>query len=290
MQQLLPTSARQKLAIARNFSKAASTYDQAAIIQQEVGQRLLERLELIKLSPTTILDLGSGTGFFSQALSKKYPDAIVLNTDISEGMINFAKQVRHSPKQFHLCADGDYLPIKSHSIDFFFSNCALSWFFLPRTVFKEIRRLLKPEGLLLFSTFGPDTLQELKACFNMLDDKEHINPFIDMHDIGDMLLQEGLLGPVMDMEHITLAYKDIQTLINDLKLTGARFVNNLPSNSRGLFTPRYFQKLLSLYARHFQDADQKFSATFEVIYGHAWAGQSPIPESRKIAFTLEDEI
>ena len=164
MQHPLPTMLQQKLAIARNFSKAAPTYDEAAVLQQEIGQRLLERLELIKLFPTTILDLGSGTGFFSQALSQKYPKAIVLNADIAEGMINVAKHTRYSSAQFYVCADGDHLPIKSQSIDFVFSNCALHWFFAPQTVFNEIHRVLKPEGLLLFSTFGPDTLKELKAC------------------------------------------------------------------------------------------------------------------------------
>ena len=109
-----------------------------------------------------------------------------------------------------------------------------------------------------------------------------------MHDIGDMLLQEGLVGPVMDMENLTLTYKDAKTLIQDLKLTGARYVNNLPTNPRGLFTPRYFDRLFSQYTTNFQDITQKLPATFEIIYGHAWSGQHSITESREISITLEE--
>jgi malonyl-CoA O-methyltransferase len=286
MQQSVSTTSQYKLAIARNFSRAAHTYDQAALLQQEIGHRLLERLRIIKFSPTTILDLGSGTGVFSKALSQNYPTAIVLNADIAEGMVNFAKRTYHAVDQRYLCADGDYLPIKSQSIDLVFSNCVLHWFLTPQTVFKEIHRVLKPEGLLLFSTFGPDTLKELKACFKMLDGTEHVNTFIDMHDIGDLILQEALLDPVMDMETITLTYKSLADLLQDLKRTGSHYVHRSRIKRQGLFTRARFNQLFTAYEKY-KDKAQKLPATFEVIYGHAWTNQYAIDQDRKIALTLE---
>jgi len=284
MQQPIPTNLKQKLAIAQNFSKVAAAYDEAAVLQQEIGRRLLERLDLIKFSPSTILDLGSGTGFFSKALSQKYSRAIVLNADIAEGMVNFAKHNHPTLEQFFLCADGDYLPIKSQSVDFVFSNCALHWFFSPQSIFKEIHRILKPEGLLLFSTLGPDTLKELRMCFKILENKEAENPFIDMHDIGDMLLQEGLIDPVMDMENITLTYKNIKELLNDLKLTGS---NHLHTLSYDPITPDCFNRLSTLYEKY-KNVEQRLPATFEVIYGHAWRSEYAITEDcRRIPLTLE---
>ncbi len=277
MQKSSPIPYEYKLTIARNFSQAANTYDQASVLQKEVGSRLLERLDLIRLNPSTILDLGSGTGFTSKILSQKYPDAIVLNTDIAEGMVNFARLTNTSSNQYYLCGDGDYLPIKTHSVDFVFSNCALQWFFMPQMVFKEIHRVLKPEGLLLFSTFGPDTLKELRESLATLGSEEQADPFIDMHNIGDMLLQEKLLDPVMDMEKITLTYKNIIELIRDLKLTGSHYVD-IPSN---------FNQLLKCYEKY-QDPKQRLPATFEVIYGHAWSSKTSMFHCQAIPLIIEE--
>jgi len=277
---------KQKLKIARNFSRAASTYDQVSVLQQEVGLRLLERLDLIKLQPTTILDLGSGTGSLSKILSQKYPEAIVLNTDIATGMIHFAQMTHASDNQRYLCGDGDDLPIKTHSIDFAFSNCALHWFLTPETVFKEIDRILKPKGLFLFSTFGPDTLKELRQCFKMLDQEGSVNLFIDMHHMGDMLLQEKFLDPVMDMEIITLTYKNAIELIRDLKLTGSHTVNTPKTKPQGLLTASRLNQFLKCYEKD-RNAEQRLPATFEVIYGHAWSGKSSTIHNQTIPCTVE---
>jgi malonyl-CoA O-methyltransferase len=264
-----------KSAIARSFSRAANTYDQVALLQKEIGWRLLERLELIKLAPSKILDLGGGTGFFSQQLSQKYPTAQIINCDLAEGMVAFSKDLycNQQDKISFLCADGDYLPLSNQSVDFVFSNCALQWFFDPVGVFQEIRRVLKPEGLLLFATFGQDTLKELRHSYSKIDDQDHVNLFLDMHDLGDILLQQQFQDPVMDMEIILLTYKTINGLIHDLKLTGAHHVNSAKT-SAGLSPKSTFNKLSENY-EPYRTAEGVLPATFEIVYGHAWRTGGP---------------
>lgn len=258
-----------KSAIARSFSRAASTYDQVAVLQREIGHRLLERLELIKLDPNYILDLGGGTGFFSRALNVHYPKANIINSDIAEGMVAFAQKLdaRSNTLQSFVCADGEYLPFQNQTMDFVFSNCTLQWFLSPEMVLQEIYRILKPNGLLLFSTFGPDTLKELRSSFAKLDAFNHVNTFIDMHTIGDLLLHLGFQDPVMDMEMITLTYQNINGLLRDLKLMGAQHVNT--SDRRGLSTKKNFDKLSNCYEAYRNEEDV-LPATFEIVYGLAW--------------------
>ena len=256
-----------KQQIARNFSRAAATYNQTAILQQEVGSRLLERLDLIKIDPKIILDMGSGTGFHVEALAKRYPTADILQLDIAKGMIDFSKESLPSAKQHYVCADGDYCPLKNHSIDFVFSNCALQWFFDPQFVLAEMRRILKPGGLLLFSTYGPDTLKELRDSYAAFDAGDFVNTFLDMHDIGDLCLHADYSDPVMDMETLTLTYKDVITLLKDLKFMGSQTIHG--AKPRGLATEGRFARLQKAYELHLTSS-LTLPATFEIIYGHAW--------------------
>jgi len=258
---------RCKLAIARNFSRAANTYDEVAILQQEIGLRLLDRLELINIKPRSILDIGAGTGFTTKSLTHKYPEAQIFNLDIAEGALSFGKQKRSSNTQHYICADAELCPIKSQSIDLIFSNCALHWFLNPEFIFKEMHRILKPEGLLFFSTFGPDTLIELRQSFALVDQKNHVNHFIDMHHIGDILLAIGLQDPVMDMELLTLTYKNLGGLIRDLKFSGENFV--FAEEPQGLSSKTTLEKLHSAY-ENYRNKENLLPATFEVVYGHAW--------------------
>lgn len=292
-----------KSAIARSFSRAAKTYDQVALLQQEIGNRLLERLDFIKFNPQTILDLGGGTGFFNKALLEKYPQANIIFCDIAEGMVQYAKEMNSPLKNnknlngetsapnsvtdnpvTYICADGDFLPIQNQSIDFVFSNCALQWFPDLSFVFQEIQRILKPSGLLLFSTFGIDTLMELRASFAQIDLHPHVNTFFDMHDIGDQLLEQGFQDPVMDMEKIILTYQNIKGLLLDLKLTGAHTVVSKIiqaeltgfTESRGLtgLSPKTTFKRLAEYYEHYRQPDGLLPATFEIVYGLAWGDAS----------------
>jgi malonyl-CoA O-methyltransferase len=259
-------------AIARKLKRATTTYDSAAIIQQEIESRLLERLDFIKLEPKRILNLGSKTGTGSNALLKKYPQAQIINLEITEEMLNFSKTNFPSAQYSYLCADTMHLPLKNQSIDFVFSNCAVHGFLESQYLFKEIQRILKPEGLFLFSSLGPDTLQELRASFAMIDQYEHVYPFMDMHDIGDRLLHTPFGDPVMDREILKLHYHSVEELLQDLKLTGSQYIQS--SQNRGLGPKNTVEKLKSAYEQY-RNADNLLAATFEVIYGHAWA----IPES-----------
>lgn len=258
-----------KSKIAHNFNRAASTYDKAAFLQKEIGYRLLEHLHLIKINPLIILDLGSGTGFFANILAQIYPHAHIINLDIAQSMVSYAKQNQRSSTQAYLCADGDACPFKSRSIDLVFSNCTLHWFLDPKAIFKEIHRILKPNGLFLFSTLGPDTLRELRYSFTCIDDHPHVNTFLDMHDIGDMLLQTAFLDPVMYKENIMLTYQNVITLLHDLKLSGSQSVYPL-SPTKGLSTKKTFDKLQIAYDTY-RSLEGTLPATFEVLYGQGWA-------------------
>jgi malonyl-CoA O-methyltransferase len=255
--------------IARSFSLAAKSYDKHAIIQQEVGFRLLERLDLLNEKPKTILDVGAGTGFFARRLQQKFPKACVLGADLAFGMSEFsAKQscwVPFGKKPGFFTADAEFLPIKTGSIDLIFSNFTLQWCFNLKAALAEFKRVLSPTGTLLFTTLGPNTLTELRQSFAAADDSWHVNPFSDMHDIGDILLNLQFQDPVIDMEMLTLTYPDLMSLFADLKLTGA---TNLNAYRRpGLTSPRTFAKMNAAYDNFKQG--NVYPASFEVIYGHA---------------------
>lgn len=273
-----PAFSINKRVIADNFGRAAKTYEQAAILQKEVGNRLLDRLEFIKINPLNIVDLGCGTGYLAKKLSQHFPTAYIVNLDIAFEMVRQAKNKLSRPyaalPYACLCADAENLPFENNSVDFVFSNCTFQWFPDPALLFQEIIRILKPNGLLLFSTFGPDTLQELRTAFQNIDPEPHVNTFMDMHDLGDILLATQFEDPVVDKEIITVTYPDIYTLMRDLKQTGANTVHrasNLNSGKNGLSPKGYWEKLKNCY-EHYR-ASGVLPATFEVVYGHAWKGE-----------------
>ena len=259
---------RDKLRVRRNFSRAARSYDQVAVLQQTVGARLLERLDVITLQPARILDLGSGTGRFAAQLAQRYAAARVLQLDLSPAMLrqsatNSAGAARHTL----LCADAENLPVADACVDFVFSNLMLQWATQLDQTLQESRRILRPGGLLLFSTFGPDSLRELRASWAGVDDHVHVNAFTDMHDVGDGLLRAGFVAPVMETETFTLVYKDGLALLRELKALGAGNAN--AGRRKSLTGKRNLQAMLAAYQRHY-GADG-LPATFEAIYGHAWA-------------------
>ena len=265
-----------KTMMRRAFSRAAVAYDATAVLQREVCTRMLERLEYIKLKPLHLLDAGSGTGWGGRQLAEKYPAAQVISLDIAIGMLQTA-QSRSSwwqklfggVKQLPVCGDVEALPLASNSIELVWSNLAVQWCNdLPAT-FVELHRVLKVEGLLMFSTFGPDTLKELRQAFNGVDEHSHLNRFADMHDIGDMLVQAGFAEPVMDMEYLTLTYDDVRGVLQDLKAIGAH--NATAGRGQGLMGKNAWSRLLENYEKLRRDG--KLPATYEVVYGHAWKPQ-----------------
>lgn len=263
-----------KAQMRRHFDRAAKNYDAAAILQREVGQRLYERLDYTTIQPKTVLDLGCGTGFLTQRLLKQYPKAELIALDIA---VNMLKETQKCGGWFRkpklICADAEALPLKNASVDLIISNLMLQWCNDLPASFAEMRRVLKPNGMVLFSSFGTDTLKELRASWQAVDQYTHTSTFADMHDVGDALMQAGFAQPVMDMDMITMTYHSVRELMQDLKQIGA---NNAHHSQRKSLTGK--QRLLAFeqaYQRY-QQADGLYPATYEVIYGHAWADDLPV--------------
>jgi len=255
----------------RTFGRAASSYDAAAVLQHETGRRMLDRLDYVKLQPQRILDIGCGTGVASEALLRRYPKAELLALDFALPMLERTrKRGRWLRRPRCLCADLDHLPLASQSVDLIYSNAAIQWSRDPAGAIAEMHRVLRPGGLLMFSSFGPDTLKELRHAWSEVDGFEHVHGFIDMHHYGDMLMSAGFADPVMDMEHMSLTYTDVNDLMRDLKAIGA--ANAAQGRPRGL-TGR--QRLLALGRAYeqFRDPDGRLPASYEVVYGHAWGAQ-----------------
>ena len=265
------------LQVRRNFARAAAVYDDVAVLQREIGRRMLERLDDIKAAPARILDLGCGTGAALTALAERYPKAQVVGLDASEAMLRAGRGPRSRWRWLLprlrgggaplLAADASALPLLAGSCGFVWSNLMLHWLADPRSALREMQRVLETGGLLMFSTFGPDTLKELRASFS--DRHPHTLRFIDMHDYGDMLLECGFENPVMDVETITMTYDRLDDLFLELRRNGGSCA--MQDRQRGLMGRRAWQAAQTAYAAH--RLEGRFPASFEVVYGHAWKAQ-----------------
>jgi malonyl-CoA O-methyltransferase len=258
-----------KARVRASFSRAAETYDAAAVLQKLVREEMLSRLDLVNISPQAILDAGCGTGHGSFELQKRFKNAQVFSLDIAMGMLQKTKSQQPILQkifnhQAQICADIENLPIVDNSVDLVWSNLALQWCNDLDKCFAEFKRVLKPNGLLMFSTAGPDTLKELRAASN--NGHTHVSRFIDMHDIGDALTRAGLNAPVLDVEHYTLTYDDAKSAMKDLKSIGAH--NATQGRARGLQGKGFLQNLAQNYEQF--RINGKLPATYEMIYGHAW--------------------
>jgi len=258
-----------KKRVAKNFSSAAKDYEGHAVLQKLVTERLLSRLVLIKLDPKWVVDAGSGIGFSARALRKKYRAARVLQVDLSREMLACSRHKTRQwfSKQYYACADAERLPVSSGAIDLVFSSMMLQWCNDPERVFAETKRVLRPAGLYLFATLGPETLRELRESWAGVDDGEHVHPFVDMHIFGDALVRTGMEGVVMETEKITLTYPDSVRLMHDLKTLGAN--NALFSRRKSLTGRGRMQRMTEAYEKF--RANGLLPATYEIIYGHAWA-------------------
>ena len=257
---------KEKKRIQHHFNSKAECYESYAVLQKEVCQRILQRLELVTLSPGCILDAGAGTGWGVQGLMRRYKKSQVIGLDMSLQMLARSKKKGSWMRKPGLvCADAENIPLADESVDLVFSNLMLQWCDAEK-VFHEFKRILKPNGLLMFSTFGPDTLKELKHSWAQIDDDVHVNDFADMHDLGDALISTGLAEPVMDMDIITLTYSDASSVMTDLKAIGAN--TTVEKKNKGLVTPGRLNKVIDAY-NNFR-VNNLIPATFEVVYGHAW--------------------
>ncbi|TCV84765.1 malonyl-ACP O-methyltransferase BioC [Sulfurirhabdus autotrophica] len=274
-----------KKGVRQAFDRAAKSYDAAAALQREINNRMMERLQYIKHDPKTILDLGSGTGYGTRALRTEYSKAHIVALDLALGMLMSARvqtpwwkrnlPLLQSRLDNYVCGDADRLPLKTSSVDMIWSNVTLQWCNDLNVTFAELHRVLAPEGLLMFSTFGPDTLKELRQAFSGLDGHTHVNRFTDMHDIGDVMMHAGFSAPVMDMEYITLTYLDLMSLLKEIKAMGAH--NVTMGRRHGMMGKSEWAKLQSIYEQFRREG--RLPATFEVVYGHAWVNQKNLKTS-----------
>jgi len=256
-------------AVRRAFDAASGSYDAAAAVQREIGARLLERLDLIRMQPGQVLDLGAGTGQASRALKRRYRNAQVWALDLSTAMLHESRRQQGLLRRFaRAAADAHHLPIRTASIDLVFSNLMLEWCHDPDAVFREIRRVLKPEGLFMFTTLGPDTLVELRNAWRGVDRHAHVHRFIDMHDLGDALMRARFADPVMDMERLSITYPNLDALRRELRTAGAgNLAHGRPKGLTGRARARALRGHDALALRN-----GRLSVSVEVVYGQAWVG------------------
>ncbi len=247
------------MSIKTAFNKASANYNAHAFLQKEIGSRLAQKLRVISTNTEAILDLGSGTGLLTTQLQTSHPNAQIICLDFARLML------KKNPANHKICANAYALPLADNSVNMIASNLMIQWCPDLETLFYECHRVLKNDGLLLFSSFGTDTLKELKKSWSMVDDKPHVNTFMDMHDIGDQLLQSAFQSPVMEMETLTLTYQKVSDLLQDIKAIGAQTVDN---RSKSLTGKNKFQLMTKMYETY--RTQGKLPATYEVIYGHAW--------------------
>lgn len=267
----------------RFFQQAAEAYEQYAVLQREIGARLLERIAFRHYEPAVVLDLGCATGAASRSLAEQLSAANIIALDWSSAML-----ARAAAKNTHgLCADMHRLPFATGSVDLVFSNLAISWGRDVPAIFAELRRIMRPAAMLVFTCFGPDTLIELSSAWRQLGLAPLPQQFPDMHDVGDEMVRAGFREPVMDTEHLALEYPDLPCLLQELQATGIGLIagEGLQEVIAGA-GPEQFAVAYEAYRRQ-----QRCPVTFEIIYGTAFApdeGQPmKTPEGDVATFSVE---
>jgi len=280
-------------AVKRHFSRAAHSYDAAAVMQREVAERLAERLPLFNISPQRICDLGTGTGFLAQHMTQAYPDAHLYAVDLSPTMLQHSRDKQRAtrswwhklnpfsatPSVHYVNADAYQLPFADGSMDMIVSSLMFQWCDDLDAALAECRRVLTPNGLLMLASLGPDTLKELRQAWQVVDGhaEQHLLNFVDMHDLGDALGRAGFANPVCDTEHIKLTYTHAKLALQDLKSIGATNANR--SRQGGLMGRSKWQALLDAYQGQALP-DGRVPTTFEVVYAHGWTVQSATSRTR----------
>ncbi|WP_338847157.1 methyltransferase domain-containing protein [Massilia sp. W12] len=276
--------------VARLFARS-ERLGAADFLLREVAQRMHERLDLLRLQPQDILDAGAGLGLDALQLLERWPQARALALDLAPQRLSQGRRLLAQQKQAAqstlgrvfgrwlggardddplIRVAGDYaaLPLRPASLDFLWSNLALHWHARPHRVFMEWRRVLRAQGVLMFSCFGPDSLRQLRSAFEYAGlGQARVLPFVDMHDLGDMLLAAGFADPVLDMEMLTLRWRDPQQMLEEVRALGG---NPLANRARGLCGRQAWQRMLQALPR---DAEGHYQMQIEIVYGHAFCPQ-----------------
>lgn len=288
------SSAPIDLRLVRKLFAAPECVIESDFLRREVAGRMHERLALVRIAPQRVLDAGCGEGADLSALQSSFADAQVLGVDASPQMLAAARDKQAAAQSTLnrllakwlparagtgagstaglLCGDFAQLPFAINTLDLVWSNLALHWHPQPDRVFAEWRRVLRVDGLLMFSCFGPDTFKELRAAFAAADDAPHALPFVDMHDFGDMLVNAGFSTPVMDMETITVTYESVDKLVADVRAWGG---NPLATRRRGLLGRARWRQVVQALEQS-RRSDGRIALSFEIIYGHAFR---PVPRT-----------
>jgi len=250
-----------------SFDRASAGYESAAGLQARVAAELLERLAVFAFVPSVVLDLGAGTGRVTRELKRRYRRALVIALDLAPGMLREARRHQQWWRRFErVCADALRLPLADGSVDIVFSSLMLQWCQPLDTALAECRRVLKPDGFFAFSTLGPDTLHELRGAWAQADGYNHVNHFVDVHEVGDALVRAGLMEPVLDVDRLEVTYPDALSLMRDLKAIGAH--NVTAGRPRALAGRARLQRMQDAYEAFRRD--DRLPATYEVIYGASW--------------------
>lgn len=276
--------------LARRFSRVAASYGEVDFFAREIDRRMLERLDYVRLEPSRIVDIGCSQGRSLQALGVRYPKAELIGVDLLPQMLAAGRQPRNAWQRllgwgqrapWRIAGDAEKLPLPARSTALIWSNLLLHWLDDPRPALAEAHRILEVGGLLMFSTLGPDTLKEWRSVFN--DGYAHTQRFIDMHDLGDMLVESGFSDPVMDMEIVTLTYDDVASLVAELRAAGSSCA--MHARRHALFGRDTWRAVCAAYEGYRQGG--KLPATFEVVYGHAWRAPSRVSEDGRAIIRFE---
>ena len=276
--------------IRKAFDKAAPRYDEYAVLQRAVADHLLDTLSLFTISPDTMVDLGAGTGYCAPYLAKRFPKSKLMLCDISYRMLKEAKKKpeRWFKPRSYICADINRLPFADASVDLLFSSLSFQWCSNLDLLFEECNRVLSPDGLLVFSSLGPDTLKELRGAFSSQGSATFVHDFIDMHDVGDALIRAGFSAPVLETERLVMTYPTMKAVMQDLRGIGA--VNQSTNRRRGLSTRKLFDAAESAYETHRHNGE--LPATYEVVYAHAFSPnrKDPLQDGSQVASFPLDKL
>ncbi len=274
----------ERTAIRRAFERAAPHYERHAWLQREIAGRLIDLPQVEHLAPRCIADLGCGGGRLTTDLKRRWPRATVVGLDLAPAMLAVARRHRQWYRTFGLlCGDLAGTPFRDGSVDLIVSNLALQWT-ADETVFAEWRRILRPGGAVLFSTFGPATLHELRTAWQAADAAVHVHDFAGLHEIGDRLVAAGFINPVLGSETLMVYEPDVESVMHGLRAIGAG--NADAARRRGLTGKTAYQRMRQAYET--QRTEHGLPVTWEAILGAAFAPATTAPEKRGRVIPLDE--